>query len=69
VNELADALERVAGRAPGREHRPARPGELLHSTLHVGRIRERGWAPRFSLADGLKQTYDHIAAQRGAAPQ
>ncbi|MDP2957411.1 MAG: NAD-dependent epimerase/dehydratase family protein [Longimicrobiales bacterium] len=65
VNALADALEGVAGRHPGREFRPARPGELQHSTLDTARIRARGWRPAFTLEEGLRQTYAHIAAQRG----
>ena len=65
VNALADALEGVAGRHPGREFRPARPGELQHSTLDTARIRARGWRPAFTLEEGLRQTYAHIAAQMG----
>jgi UDP-glucose 4-epimerase len=38
VNELAVGLEEVSGRTPGREHGPARPGELLHSTLDIEKI-------------------------------
>ena len=65
---LADALEQVAGRRPGRVFRPARPGELQHSTLDTARIRARGWRPAFTLEEGLRQTYEHIAAQRGDTP-
>lgn len=65
VNALADVLERVAGRHVGRQLRPARPGELQHSTLDTARIRARGWRPAFSLEAGLRETYEHIAAQRG----
>jgi len=65
VNALADALERVSGRQVGRQRRPPRPGELQHSTLDTGRIRARGWHPAFPLEAGLRQTYEHIAAQRG----
>ncbi len=67
VNGLADVLERVAGRSPGRENRPARPGELLHSTLDTSRLRSLGWRPGYTLEEGLKETYEHIAAQRGEA--
>jgi UDP-glucose 4-epimerase len=66
VNRLADVLEHVAGRSPGREHRPERPGELRHSTLDAGRIRARGWAPRHSLEEGLRRTYEHIASSRSS---
>jgi len=65
---LADALEEVAGRRPGRLFRPARPGELQHSTLDTARIRARGWRPAHTLEEGLRQTYEHIAAQRGETP-
>jgi UDP-glucose 4-epimerase len=67
VNQLASALEGVAGRAPGRDHKPERPGELRHSTLEASLIRSRGWAPAFTLEQGLRETYDHIAAKRAAA--
>jgi len=65
---LAEALEGVAGRRPGRDFKPARPGELQHSTLDTTRIRAAGWRPAFSLEEGLRQTYEHIAAQRGDTP-
>ncbi|RMH19778.1 MAG: NAD-dependent epimerase/dehydratase family protein [Gemmatimonadetes bacterium] len=64
VNRLADLLEDLVGTRPGREYRGERPGELRHSTLDCGRLRERGWAPRFALRDGLRETVQHIAAGR-----
>jgi UDP-glucose 4-epimerase len=69
VNALADTLERAVGRHPGREYRPPRPGELLKSTLETSRIRSHGWTPGHSLEDGLRLTYEHIAAQRGDRPE
>ena len=65
VNRLADALESIAGCRPGREYRGERPGELRHSTLDTTRLRAQGWAPRFSLEEGLRETYQHIADQGG----
>ena len=65
VNGLADTLETVTGRAHGRTHRPARPGEVLQSTLDTSRLQALGWQPAHSLEEGLRQTYAHIAAQRG----
>jgi len=67
VNRLAGALETIAGRAPGRDHKPERPGELRHSTLEASLLRSRGWAPAFTLEQGLRETYDHIAAKRAGA--
>ncbi len=61
VNRLADELEAIAGRRPGRRHEGPRAGELRHSTLDVTRLRSLGWSPAFTLEEGLKRTYDFIA--------
>ncbi len=61
VNRLADFLEDVSGLRTGRVFRSPRPGELRHSTLDVGRLKGRGWAPRWTLKDGLRETFRHIA--------
>jgi UDP-glucose 4-epimerase len=66
VNRLADVLESIAGCAPGRDPRPERPGELRHSTLNAEVLRSRGWAPAFTLEQGLRETYEHIQKQRSA---
>ncbi len=63
VNQLAEEMMAVAGRRVEVGHAPARPGELLHSSLDASRLRTLGWAPRTSLAQGLRNTYEHIAAQ------
>jgi UDP-glucose 4-epimerase len=67
VNQLADVLEAIAGSAPGRERQPERPGELRHSTLDSSLLRSRGWAPAFTLEEGLRETYEHIAMQRAGS--
>ncbi len=69
VNQLADTLEHAVDRHPGREYRPARPGELLKSTLDPSRIRSVGWSPGHTLSEGLRQTYEHIEAKRGVHPE
>jgi UDP-glucose 4-epimerase len=69
VNELATGLEEISGRPPGREHGPARPGELLHSTLDIAKIRAIGWSPALGLQEGLRETYEYIAAQRSQTPE
>ena len=65
----SDALEGVAGDSLPRNHAPARPGELQHSTLDSSLIRSRGWAPAFTLEQGLRETYEHIANQRAEAAE
>lgn len=64
---LADALEDVSGRSPGREHKAERPGELRHSTLDTSSLRSHGWAPAYTLEQGLEETYNFIKAQQSAA--
>ncbi len=66
VNRLADLLEEVAAVHPGRQYRAARVGELRHSTLDASQMRRTGWAPQFAIRDGLRETYEHIAATRVA---
>lgn len=65
VNRLADTLESVSGIHTGRSFRSARKGELQHSTLDISRFRSRGWAPRHTLEDGLRETFRWIAARSG----
>jgi len=67
VNRLADVLEAIAGSTPGRHRQPERPGELRHSTLDNSLLRSRGWAPAFTLEDGLRETYEHIAEARAGS--
>lgn len=61
VNRLADLLEAVSGLRTARAFRSPRKGELRHSTLDVSHFSERGWAPRHSLRDGLRETFQWIA--------
>ncbi|MCG6956885.1 MAG: NAD-dependent epimerase/dehydratase family protein [Gemmatimonadetes bacterium] len=68
VNRLADVLEQVVGTSAARDHRPERSGELRHSTLNAERLRARGWKPARSLEEGLRETFRHIASERGESP-
>lgn len=64
VNRLADVLEAIAGVGAEREHRIARPGELRHSTLDPQRLNAHGWACQWTLEEGLRETFEHIARER-----
>ena len=66
VNELAELTMDVAGRRVEVGYGAARPGELRHSSLDNRRLRALGWAPRTSLGEGLRQTYEHIKGQARA---
>ncbi len=61
VSQLATLFEKVSGRAPGRDYKEARAGELRHSALDASRLRKLGWAPRRTLEENLCETYDWIA--------
>lgn len=71
VNRLAEILEHAASRAPGREYRDPRPGELRHSALDAERLRSLGWAPERTLEQGLEETFGYIArrAESGLTTQ
>jgi UDP-glucose 4-epimerase len=58
VNELFDAVRRVAGVDASAEYAEARPGDLVRSVLDVSLAeRELGWRPKTPLADGLAKTW------------
>ena len=61
VRELARTLIEAADSDAGTEFAPARPGELLRSSLDTSKLRAVGWEPRVDLAEGLRRTYEHIA--------
>ncbi len=64
VLELAEQLQRAAGREVGVTHAPARPGEQQRSAVSIAKAGELlGWAPRTSLAEGLQETFDWFAAR------
>jgi len=63
VNELASGVMRVAGREVRVERAPARPGELMRSSLNPSRLEGLGWRPAGGLEDGLSATYAWIAGE------
>jgi len=67
VNRLADILEKASGSLPGRDYAEERPGELRHSTLDTRRLRARGWSCKWTLEEGLRETFQHIAKKREMA--
>jgi len=67
VLDLARGLMDVSGTRVEVRHAPARAGELLHSSLHTGRLRALGWSPRTSLESGLRLTFESIRAGTAAA--
>ncbi|MDT8436063.1 MAG: NAD-dependent epimerase/dehydratase family protein [Gemmatimonadota bacterium] len=60
VNRLAAVLREAAGSRTPVEFAPERPGEIRRSCLDTAKLRGLGWAPRVSLEEGLRRTFDHI---------
>jgi len=63
VVDLYELCRRVAGSELEAEHAPARLGELQRSVLDVSLAeRELGWRARTTLEEGLRRTWESIAA-------
>jgi UDP-glucose 4-epimerase len=61
VNELAEKIGDVLGRAVEREERPERTGDIRDSWADVRRARELlGWDPRVGLDEGLRLAAEHF---------
>ena len=69
VNELTEAVARIAGRGQAkRVHRPARPGDVLHSRAEIELARESlGFQPVVPLEEGLAKTFAWYAAAASGA--
>jgi UDP-glucose 4-epimerase len=66
VVQLAELLQRGAGRSVPLQHAPARPGEQLRSSVSIEKAgRELGWKPALGLEEGLRRTYEFFAATVG----
>jgi UDP-glucose 4-epimerase len=62
VNELAQTIGAVLGRAVECEYLPARPGEIMASWADVSAARTSlGWEPHVDLKEGLERTAESFA--------
>ena len=53
IVDLAEIVERAAGRSLGRVHEPDRPGDIRDSAVSAARLRATGWRPSVSLVRGI----------------
>lgn len=53
LNDVVTTVESVAGHRLDVEHGPSRPGDIRRSVADADAIRELGWAPRWTLHEGL----------------
>ncbi len=64
VTQLAESLQRAAGREVGLNHAAARPGEQKRSAVAIAKAHlELGWTPQVALEDGLADTFAWFAAR------
>lgn len=62
IRELAETMIRITGHDVPIEHEAFRPGEVLRSVADISRAREElGFAPRFTLRDGLRKMWQGIS--------
>ncbi|TMJ17497.1 MAG: GDP-L-fucose synthase [Alphaproteobacteria bacterium] len=64
IVELARLVCRIAGIEPRIELDPTKPDGTPRKLLDVGKIRALGWSPSISLEDGIRRTWDELAASR-----
>ena len=57
IRELVETISRVVGYSGPLEFDTTKPDGTPRKLLDVGRIHSLGWRARYSLEDGLKQTY------------
>ncbi|MFL5965074.1 MAG: SDR family oxidoreductase [Gaiellaceae bacterium] len=68
VNELAEKIGDVLGRAAQREDRPERTGDIRDSWADVARAKELlGWEPRVGLDEGLRLAAEHFLQRAAVA--
>jgi UDP-glucose 4-epimerase len=66
VNDLLATMAQQAGVAPTRVTAPARPGELLRSSLDIKRAGiQLGWHPWTELPEGTRAVLDDVRAKLG----
>jgi UDP-glucose 4-epimerase len=66
VNELAETIGSIVGRAVIREELPARPGDIRDSWADTSRARELlGWEPLVDLKEGLRRVVPSYAEAGG----
>jgi len=67
IRGLAELVARVTGFAGRLEFDPAMPDGTPRKLMDVSRIRALGWAPRISLEEGVRQSYEWYLAHAADA--
>ena len=62
ILDLADSVERAAGRRLEREAGPVRAGDVRHSAMSSSSLRSTGWRPRVPLDAGIAALVNGLGA-------
>jgi UDP-glucose 4-epimerase len=64
VNELYKQISNEMGISMPAQHRESITGEQMKSCLDATLLKENGWAPRYNLLEGLKETIEYFRNQQ-----
>jgi len=64
INELAEMMQMVVGYKGQIVHDKSKPDGTPRKVLDVSRLKALGWEPRYSLEEGLRQTYAWVLAKK-----
>lgn len=60
IEELAQNIIKAAGSSSKVLHEPERPGDVKHSRASSDKLRNAGWQPKHTLAEGLATTLEYF---------
>ena len=61
INDLASLVREIVGSSSAIVHEAARPGDVRRLIADSGKAKDAlGWAPRISLANGLRMLYEDL---------
>lgn len=59
--EAANTLQNISGMKLNLEHKPERVGDIKHSVADISRLKERGYAPKYTFEDGAKAYWESLS--------
>lgn len=67
IRELASLVAKVVGFSGELRFDPSKPDGTYRKLMDSSKIRSMGWAPRISLEEGIRTTYDWFLREQAAA--
>lgn len=65
LNDLVSLFSGICGRNVAPAYGPAREGDIFRSSLDNSKaVKDLGWHPRVTLAEGLRRTYEDFAGRK-----